>query len=129
VPSTLIAYANAPVSFRSSDSELHNINVRNPDKRASEFNRSIPPGGTFDYVFKEPGFYDVRCDIHPAMTAEIFVSATPYAEVVGSDGRFVFEHIPPGAYTLTIYNGASTSEQPVEVKVGSNEIAVAPPHS
>jgi hypothetical protein len=41
----------------------------------------------------------------------------------------VIENIPPGAYTLTIYNGANTSEQPVEISVGNNDITVAAPHN
>jgi plastocyanin len=124
VPDTLIAHAGAPVSFHSSDSELHNINVKNADKRQSEFNRSIPPGGSFEHVFKDAGFYDVRCDIHPAMSAEIFVSAAPYAEVVNGDGTFSFQNLPPGAYTLTVYNGASTTEQQVTVKSGANQVQI-----
>ncbi len=123
-PDVLITRAGFPVSFHSSDNELHNINVVKSEKRMAEFNRSIPPGGSFDHVFEESGFYDVRCDIHSGMTAEIFVASTPFAEIVGSDGAFVFENVPPGAYTLTLYNGAATEEKQVEITRGDNTIGL-----
>lgn len=122
VPDILIARAGFPVLFHSSDDQLHNINVQVMGKRFAEFNRSIPPGGTFEHVFKDPGFYDVRCDIHPAMTAEIFVSASPYAQTAGSDGGFTFENIPPGHYTLIVHNGGVTKEKEVDVTTGANRV-------
>jgi plastocyanin len=125
VPSALIAYAGFPVAFYSSDSEMHNINVRSTEKRAGELNRSIPPGGRFEHVFAEPGFYNVRCDIHVAMNADIFVSPTPFAYWLGSDGKFMFENVPVGAYTLTVHNGAANLEQPLEVVSGTNEVRLA----
>lgn len=122
VPDLLIARTGVPVAFHSSDDELHNINVRNAEQRSPEFNRSIPPGGTFEHTFKQPGFYDVRCDIHPAMSADIFVASTPFASRVGNDGSFAFSGVPPGAYVLTIYSGANTTEKPVEVVKGDNVV-------
>jgi len=123
-PDMLVARAGFPVAFHSSDPELHNINVRKSDKRQAEFNRSIPPGGSFDHVFAEPGFYDVRCDIHPAMTAAIFVAASPFAESLDPTGVFVFQDVPPGTYTLTVYNGAATLEKRIEVIRGENTVTL-----
>jgi plastocyanin len=122
VPNLLIAQAGFPVSFHSSDSELHNINVQTIGQRFSEFNRSLPPGVSFDHTFKTPGFYSVRCDIHPEMTAEIFVAASPFATTIGADGAFVFTAVPPGTYALTVYAGAARTEKTIEVTAGANEV-------
>ncbi len=43
VPDMVLTQSGVPVVFRSSDTELHNINVRNADTRESAFNRSIIP--------------------------------------------------------------------------------------
>lgn len=122
VPDLLVARAGYPVAFRSNDTELHNINVRHPDKVVAEFNRSIPPGVTFEHTFTEPGYYDVRCDIHPAMSASIFVAASPFAQPAAG-GAFQFDRVPPGDYTLTIYNGPAVTERPLTVAAGANPVA------
>ncbi len=123
VPDVVIAQAGVPVTFHSSDTELHNLNVRNSETRAQEFNRSIMPGGSFEHAFDTPGFYDVHCDIHPAMSATIFVAPTPLAAAVGQDGSFVIENVQPGPYRLTVYNGGTTNEQSIDVVAGDNTIA------
>ncbi len=122
VPDTVLSQVGVPVSFRSSDTELHNINVRNSDTLAQEFNRSIIPGTSFEHAFEKAGFYDVRCDIHPAMTATIFVGTSPYAAVVGADGAFTIANVPPGSFTMTIYNGKDTQQQQVQVVAGVNTL-------
>ena len=126
IPGLLVVEAGMPVSFHSSDSELHNINVQRPGNRFPEFNRSIPPGVSFEHTFKDPGFYSVRCDIHPEMTAEIFVAATPFATSVDEDGSFRFEQVFPGRYTLTVYTGATSADQPIDVVAGENRVALTP---
>ena len=122
VPDMLFARSGYPVAFKSNDTEMHNINVRNPEKTAPEFNRSIPPGVTFEHTFTEAGYYDIRCDIHPAMSASIFVSASPFTQAAGEGGAYRFEQVPPGDYTLAIYNGPTTTETPVTVTAGVNRV-------
>jgi plastocyanin len=122
VPSLLIVRSGYPVVFRSSDEELHNVNINHSRTRKQEFNVAIPPDGTFEHTFQNPGFYDVRCDIHPAMSAQIFVAETPNVVVAGADGSFAFEGIEPGAYTLSVYFGGSRRDQTIQVASGRNDV-------
>jgi plastocyanin len=75
IPSTLIVRAGYPVQFHSSVEELHSINVKNAETRET----SVQCGDLTraDHTFKNPGFYDVNCDIHLAMSAQIFVATSP----------------------------------------------------
>ena len=35
----------------------------------------IPPGGTFEFTFKDEGTYDYVCTLHPGMTGRVIVEA------------------------------------------------------
>jgi plastocyanin len=124
IPSTLIVRAGYPVRFHSSDEELHNINVKNADTREQAFNVAIPPGQTFEYTFKSPGFYDVNCDIHPAMSAQIFVATSPYVGTAERDGGFTLKNVVPGAYTLSVYAGTRRFDQRIHVAPGRNDVQI-----
>jgi plastocyanin len=122
VPALLIVRSGYPVEFRSSDEELHNINIKHSRTQEQEFNIAIPPDGTYEHTFRNPGFYDVHCDIHPAMNAQIFVAQTPHVLVAEPDGRFEFEGIAPGAYTLSVYFGGRRHDQAINVASGRNDV-------
>jgi plastocyanin len=125
VPNVLFARAGHPVEFRSSDAELHNVNVKRSRTFDPEFNVAIPPGETFEHTFKNPGFYDVNCDIHPTMSAQILVAATPHVAMAEADGTFAFYDVDPGAYTLTVYSGTQRADQPVKVVPGQNDVQIS----
>ena len=122
IPSSLIASQGQPVQFRSSDDELHNVNVTRADTRVQEFNVAIVPDGKWEYTFKNAGLYNVTCDVHPTMTAQILVASTPHVVVTGPDGNFALEGVAPGAYTLTIYAGTNRVERELQVAQGRNEV-------
>jgi plastocyanin len=124
VPALLIVRSGYPVVFRSSDEELHNININHARTRQQEFNVAIPPDGTYEHTFRNLGFYDVRCDIHPAMSAQIFVAETPHVVIADANGSFAFEGVQPGAYTLSVYSGGSRRDQPIQVANGRNDVQI-----
>jgi len=116
LPGILIARTGQPVTFANSDPELHNLNVRNSETKEQSFNVAIPTGATYAYTFKRDGFYDVRCDIHPAMSAVIVASTSPYAGVADEQGSFVFNDVPEGTYTLHIYAGSNPMTKSILVR-------------
>jgi hypothetical protein len=114
-PSLLFVRTGQPVEFRNSDDTLHNVHVTNEDTREGAFNVAIPTGNTYAYTFKKDGFYHVGCDIHPAMSAEIVSTSTPYVTTAENDGSYAFEDVAPGTYTLTTYVGGLKTQKEVEV--------------
>ena len=119
-PPVLFVRTGQPVEFRNSDDTLHNINVKDDTTREQAFNVAIPTGETYGYTFKHDGFYHVGCDIHPAMSAEIVSTSTPYATTTEADGSFVLEDVDPGAYRLTIYAAGKKIERDVEIRAGQS---------
>ena len=125
-PPLLFVRTGQPVEFRNSDATLHNVHVSNEDTREGAFNVAIPTDGSYTYTFARDGFYHVGCDIHPAMSAEIVSTTSPYATVADSEGTFALPDVEPGAYSLTIYASGTKTRRDVEVKRGTMTIATSP---
>lgn len=123
-PELLLVRTGYPAEFRNSDDTLHNVRVSHEETRTSAFNVAIPTGGAYTYTFERDGFYRVGCDIHPAMAASVFASASPFTAVAGSDGSFTFDDVPAGAWTVTVYTGGKRLHQDVEVAGGVTAVTI-----
>jgi hypothetical protein len=124
-PAVLFVRTGQPTEFRNSDDVLHNVRVREQETREGTFNVAIPTGQVYIHRFPRDGFYDVGCDIHPGMSAQIVATSTPYAVTADTDGNFVFDDVEPGAYTMVVYVGADKIKQPVEVSRARTVVNVA----
>jgi hypothetical protein len=114
-PAVLLVRTGQPTEFRNSDEVLHNVRVREQDTKQGTFNVAIPTAQFYIHTFPRDGFFDVGCDIHPGMSAQIVATSTPYAVMADADGNFVFDDVEPGAYTMIVYVGADKIELAVEV--------------
>ena len=123
-PELLLVRTGYPVEFRNSDDTLHNVRVSHEETRTSAFNVAIPTGEAYTYTFERDGFYRVGCDIHPAMAASVFASASPFTAVAGGDGSFTFDDVPAGAWTVTVYAGGKRLHQDVEVAGGVTAVTI-----
>lgn len=115
IPPILFVRIDHATEFRNSDDELHNINVRDGVTHQQAFNVAVPTGEQYAYTFKGSGVYDVSCDIHAGMSAQIVATSTPYATLADGDGRFMFPDVVRGTYALTVYAGLTTIERTIEV--------------
>jgi len=122
IPPILFVRTGHAAEFRNSDDELHNINVRDGVTHQQAFNVAVPTGEQYRYTFKGTGVYDVSCDIHAGMSAQIVATSTPYATLADPEGRFLFPDVVPGTYTLTVYAGVQTIERTIEVTGARTEV-------
>jgi len=103
VPHVLAMPSGSTVEIVNSDGILHSVRT--------ESNKNPPldmaqPGFKHDIVtapLKYPEVIHVSCDAHNWMHGWWYVAANPYYSVTGSDGRFAIKDIPPGTYTLQIW--------------------------
>jgi plastocyanin len=126
LPGLLLVRTGQPAEFRNSDDVLHNVRVNEYTTKAGTFNVAIPLGEEYIHTFERDGFYDVGCDIHPAMTATIFASSSPYSVVTDPSGEFRIHDVPPGPYTAVVYAGAERIERPIEVVAGETGFNLTP---
>jgi hypothetical protein len=71
-----------------------------------------------------PGVLEARSTQDPSLRSLVVVVDHPYAAVVGADGSFVIDSVPPGRYKLMAMNPSGIAEQTVEV-AGAGEQSVA----
>jgi plastocyanin len=127
IPSILLVRTGQPVDFFNNDEVLHNVHVRNADTKESAFNVAIPTGQKYTHVFKRDGFYDVGCDIHSSMSAQILASSSPHAVVADPSGAFSIAGVPNGPYKAVAYAGSATIEKDINVAAGMPPLDLTQP--
>lgn len=59
-----------------------------------------------DLIATTPGLIEVRDNMHPWVHAYVVVAPHPFVEVTSADGAFRFDAVPPGTYTLVVWQEA-----------------------
>lgn len=125
LPSLVVAQVGQRVEFRSSEDVLHNVRVDEAGTQAPVFNVATPPFEAYTHTFDKPGYYNVSCDVHPAMRANILVAPTPYSAVADAKGAFSIADVEPGQYTARAFSGAAPIERTVDVTAPRTELSLA----
>ena len=103
-----------------SDGVLHNIHTL--PKVNPAFNKGMPATlkettTTFDQP--EPVF-NIKCDVHPWMSAWIGVFTHPFFTVTKNDGKFSISGLDPGTYEITAWH-EKLGTQTATITVAANE--------
>lgn len=106
------------VEMLNSDPVTHNIHVYAHYNRTS--NHMMASGSSpIELTLRRPERVMIRCDIHPWMQGYIVVAKNPYYAISQSGGAFTLTDVPPGTYTLKIWQQkVGTKEQKVTVQAG-----------
>jgi Carboxypeptidase regulatory-like domain len=116
VPHVLAFPAGSTVDIINSDGILHSI--RTDSKRNPPLDMAQPGFKKVITVSVENAeLIEVSCDTHNWMRGWWFVAGNPYYSVTDAQGRFVLKDVPPGAYTLQVWQeklGVETRKVTVE---------------
>ncbi len=103
-----------PITIRNSDpGVLHNINTREMigvEKgrvvKRTMFNFGQPDPGDIEQAIKprRSPYISINCEAHNFMFGFMMAPPHPYAVVVGEDGSFEIDGIPPGDYELKAWH-------------------------
>jgi plastocyanin len=102
VPYVLAVTVGSTVEFPNSDRVYHNVFSLSKPRRF-DLGR-YPKGQSRSVRFDQPGVVRVFCEIHSHMNAFILVFAHPYFATTDAEGRYRIEGVPPGTYTLAVWN-------------------------
>jgi plastocyanin len=117
VPYVLALTVGSTVEFPNSDPFYHNVFSLSKPRRF-DLGR-YPKGQSRAVRFDQPGVVRVFCEIHSHMSAFILVFAHRYFATTDADGRYRIEGVPPGTYTLAVWNDGQVR--------GRREVRVAAP--
>jgi hypothetical protein len=115
-PHVLGVQVNQPLQIVNSDPVTHNIHPMAEINR--EWNHSQGPGDApLHRKFTKPEIMiPVKCNIHSWMHAYIGVLDHPYFSVSKDDGSFTISNLPPGTYTLVVWQEKlGTQEQQITI--------------
>jgi plastocyanin len=114
IPHVLAVAAGTTVDFPNSDPTYHNVFSLSKENRF-DLGR-YARGRSKSVRFDRPGVVRVFCDIHSHMSAFIVVFGHRFFASTDDQGRYRIDDVPPGAYTLVVWNDGQTRETR-EVKV------------
>jgi plastocyanin len=110
VPHVLAVVAGTWVDFPNDDATYHNVFSLSKTK---DFNLGRYAAGRSKAVrFERPGIVRVFCDIHSHMSAFILVFAHRFFAVTDDDGRYRLDGVPPGTYTVVVWNETVRGDPP-----------------
>ncbi len=118
-PHVLAFPAGSALDIVNSDGILHN--VHDFPTNNSQINMAQPGfKKSITLHVKNPDIIRVECDAHNWMRGWWYVAANPYYAVTGADGRFELTGVPPGTYTLRVWQEKlGTREREVTIKPGA----------
>ena len=125
VPHVLGVRAGQVLRVKSSDPTLHNVHAM-PRKNPTVNFGMTQPGSSRDLTFAAAEQFAVRCDVHPWMTAHVYVLDHPFFAVSGADGKFEITGLPPGEHRLVFSHPfLGERERVVQVDAGAATADVA----
>ncbi len=118
------------LQLRNSDGLLHNVHAL--PKVNTPFNMAMPANRTTaDTKFgKEEGMFNIKCDVHPWMSAYIGVFSNSFFAVTGKDGKFKISGLPAGTYEVEAWHeklGVKTAKVTVGAAPATANFSFAPP--
>jgi plastocyanin len=117
-PHVLAFPAGSTVEILNPDGILHN--VHSYSKVNSPFNMAQPKfKKTLEVKIDKPETIEIKCDVHGWMHGWLVATETPYVAVTDDSGNFKLTEVPPGTYTVELWQeklGKSTQKVTVKAK-------------
>ncbi len=98
----VLAPLGATVEYRNSDDVPHNVHTYSLRNKA--FNRTLSAQTSYEQALQHAEVIQIRCDIHPWMSAYVFVADSNFATITDEHGGFEISGLAPGEYTAKIWH-------------------------
>jgi len=130
VPHVLGVVVGQTLTIKSSDATTHNVHIKRNAGGDKNFWMD-KAGQSTTTTFTAVDIAKTVCDVHPWMSAFIYVHDNTFFAVTDDSGAFTLQGIPPGKYTLVAWHEIfGRLEQSIDVtsdKPESLDFTYAPP--
>jgi len=121
VPHVQAASVGQFVVIKNSDPILHTAHAYFTSGQP-HFNVGLYPGRVSRKPLITPGIVNIRCEVHPWMTAYIVVTEHPYHSITDVYGEYEITEVPPGLYQVKVWHESlGMLEKRIEVKAGTSQ--------
>ena len=101
-PSMVAIQTGTKVDFPNLDEEFHNVFSCSKAKHF-DLGRFRKEEASPEVLFNKPGVVKIYCEIHQHMRCFVVVLDTPWFVKTDAEGKFSLNNIPPGDYSLKIF--------------------------
>lgn len=119
-PHVIATMVGQPIEVRNSDPLLHSVHSMDAEQSPA-FDFAQPTLGSRRVEpLQVVETFQVKCDLHPWMSAWVRVFNQPYFAVTGPDGSFTIPPLPPGTYRIKAWHESlGVREKTIEVRAGA----------
>lgn len=103
-PRMLGLVAGQRLEVQSQDGTLHNVHIFRGTQTVLNRAQKVGSGPVGREVPGPEGLLEVKCDVHPWMTAFAYVSEHPWFAVTDRDGAFEIRDAPAGRRTVELWH-------------------------
>lgn len=111
----VVVPVGAKITYHNSDSVNHNIHTYS--KKNKPLNNNVAGGSSDSMLLDKDEDFEVKCDIHPWMLSNVYVTEATHWAVTNPDGTFTIEGVPPGKYKLEVWHAKLGKGKTDEVTV------------
>jgi plastocyanin len=111
----------ASVDFPNRDSIYHNI-FSPSEKLSPRMDLGHYKKSSKEYAFKKPGNYQIFCNIHPEMVANVLVLPNKAFARVEKDGSFMIKNVRDGDWFIGAWSPSAKTPAKAKVLVSNGEV-------
>jgi hypothetical protein len=123
-PEVLLVRTGEPVEFRNSDDTLHNVHVDFDEKREPGVQRRHSHRRVVHVFLQARRVLPRRVRHSPGDGRDDLLDGHTLRRAGCADGRFAFDGVPPGAWTITVFAAGKRLQRDVEVGGGLTSVTV-----
>jgi plastocyanin len=120
-PRVQVGMVGQQIAVENHDKTLHNVHAYKGENKENWFNAAQPPKAPAIQKDLDDGMVQLKCDVHPWMSAFLSVAEHPFNSVTGEDGTVTWTNVPSKSkpYKVMAWHEVfGKQEQEVKVEPG-----------